>query len=73
MYSIINKYVHLLWPLQAEADTKQRAQALLEPPPILPVRIPRGEMIAVDENLAAANSHRIVFTDTSQHKENQVR
>lgn len=45
---------------------------MLQPPPILPERIPCGEVIEVDENLAGAIDHRIIFTETSQHKENQV-
>lgn len=45
---------------------------MLLPPQILPERVPVGEVIEVDENLAGATSHRMIFTETSQHKDNQV-
>ena len=45
---------------------------MLQTPPILPERTPCGEVIEVDENLAGAISHRMIFTETSQFKENQV-
>lgn len=45
---------------------------MLHTPPILPERLPCGEVIEVDENLAEAISHRMIFTETSQHKENKV-
>lgn len=45
---------------------------MLEPPPILPERTASGEVIHVDEKLAGATTHRMIFTETSQHKDNQV-
>ena len=45
---------------------------MLKAPPILPKRTPCGEVIEVDENLAGAVSHRMIFTETSQHKDNKV-
>lgn len=45
---------------------------MMDPPVILPERAPCGEVIDVDENLAGATSHCMIFTDTSQHKDNQV-
>lgn len=45
---------------------------MLQTPPILPERNACGQVIEVDENLNKAVSHRMIFTETSQHKENQV-
>ena len=49
-----------------------RAKAMLECPPILPQRVDSGEVIEVDEKLAGATTHKVIFTETSQHKDNQV-
>ena len=45
---------------------------MLQTPPILPERKACGKVIEVDENLNKAVSHRMIFTETSQHKEHQV-
>jgi hypothetical protein len=58
--------------LQVQEQTQNRAREMLQPPPILPERTPCGEVMEVDEDLTGVTSHRIIFTETSQHKENQV-
>lgn len=58
--------------LKVQEETKERAKAMLQTPPILPERNACGQVIEIDENLNKAVSHRIIFTETSQHKENQV-
>lgn len=58
---------------QVQKGTQNRTREILQPPPILPERLPCGEVIEVDENLAGAIDHRMIFTETSQHKENQLR
>lgn len=45
---------------------------MLQTPPILPERQPCGEILEVDENLAAAIPHRMIFTETTHHKDNEV-
>lgn len=50
----------------------EKAKAMLKTPPILSERLPCGEVIEVDENLAGAITNRMIFIETSQHKENQV-
>ena len=42
-------------------------------PPVVPERSPTGEVIEDDERLDKASEHKIIFTDTSQHKENRVK
>ena len=61
--------VHLT---QAQTEAVDRAKVMLQPPPILPQRTANGEVIEVDEKLAGATTHRMIFTETSQHKDNQV-
>lgn len=68
VYCPITELVHS----QVQKGTQNRAREILQPPPILPERLPCGEVIEVDENLAGAIDHRMIFTETSQHKENQV-
>lgn len=45
---------------------------MLESPPVLPERTECGKIIEVNEDLAGATFHRVIFTDTSQHKDNHV-
>ena len=42
-------------------------------PPVAEEREERGEVIAKDERLSGYLDNKIVFTDTSEHKENKVR
>ena len=58
--------------LQAHAECVAEAKRLLRMPPILPERPPRGALIEVDDKLACAVKHRVIFTDTTQHKEDEV-
>ena len=57
---------------QANKEITEKATAMLATPPLLPQHLPCGEVIEVDEKLADAVPQRIIFTETSQHKENQV-
>ena len=57
---------------QAQQEATERAKFILQTPPILPERELCGEILEVDEDLAGAVSHKIVFTETTQHKENEV-
>ncbi len=57
---------------QAQAEAVARAKVMLQPPPVLPLRSANGEVIEVNEKLAGAITHRVIFTETSQHKDNQV-
>ena len=59
--------------VQTQREAVMKAKAMLECPPILPQRVDSGEVIEVDEKLAGAIPHKVIFTETSQHKDNQVR
>ncbi len=58
--------------IQAHAEAKDKAAELLRTPPILPVREPQERMIVKDDRLDKYLGCKMVFTDTTQHKENGV-
>ena len=63
-------YTHAL---QAHAESVAEAKRLLQMPPVLPERSPRGQIIEVDEKLAGAIKNRFIFTETTHHKDDKVR
>ena len=58
--------------LQAHRECVDEAKHMLQMPPVLVERSPRGAVIEVDEKLAEAIETRVIFTDTTQHKEDKV-
>lgn len=45
---------------------------MLRMPPVVDERPPRGEVVEKDENLSGAVKNRVIFTDTTHHKEDKV-
>ncbi|XP_064382419.1 small ribosomal subunit protein mS22-like isoform X2 [Halichondria panicea] len=58
---------------EVHAETTAKAGELLRMPPIVPVREPQGEVGERDEILDQYLDNKMVFTDTTQHKENKER
>ena len=58
---------------QVHAEAVSLARELLKMPPILPERTPRGEVIERDDRLKGAIQHKMIFTDITHHKEDNVR
>ena len=64
---------HSLTQLQVQREATEKAKTILQSPHILPERELRGEIIEVDEDIAGAISNKMIFTETTQHKDNEVK